>query len=117
MKYSDMIRFFEVYPDVTYIYDSTMTAELHDAFLAKLKTVILDKKLPVEDLCRAFNILVRMSPYSGFDEQETFQKIISRLRHSLHAVPQEYYTATLANLIEFQQPEIAKRMALIITGH
>ena len=36
MKYSDMIRFFEVYPDVTYIYDSTMTAEIHDAFLAKL---------------------------------------------------------------------------------
>ena len=101
MKYSDMIRFFEVYPDVTYIYESTMTAELHDAFLAKLKIVIQDKKLPVEDVCRAFNILVRMSPYSGFEEQETFQKILQRLRHSMHAIPKAYYTATLANLIEF----------------
>lgn len=36
MKYSDMIRFFEVYPDVTYIFDSTMTDELYSAFLAKL---------------------------------------------------------------------------------
>ena len=63
-----MIRFFEVYPNVTYIYDSTMTTELHDAFLAKLKTVIEDKRIPVEDVCRAFNILVRLSPYSGFNQ-------------------------------------------------
>ena len=67
MKYSDMIRFFEVYPSVSYIYDSTMTAELHDAFLAKLKTVVSDKRMPVEDLCRVFNILVKLSPYSGFN--------------------------------------------------
>ena len=84
MKYSDMIRFFEVYPDVTYIYDSTMTAELHDAFLAKLKTVIEDKRMPIEDLCRAFNVLVRMSAYSGFNQQKTFKTILARLRHSLH---------------------------------
>ena len=84
MKYSDMIRFFEVYPNVTYIYDSTMTAELHDAFLAKLKTVIEDKRMPVEDVCRAFNILVRLSPYSGFDQQETYKMLLTRLRHSLH---------------------------------
>ena len=72
MKYSDMIRFFEVYPKVTYIFDSTMTAELHEAFLAKLNSVIGDKKLPVEDLCRALNILVRLSAFSGFDEQNTY---------------------------------------------
>ena len=72
MKYSDMIRFFEVYPQVTYIFDSTMTEELHEAFLAKLKTVVEDKKMPVEDLCRAFNILVRLSAYSSFEEQRTY---------------------------------------------
>ena len=66
MKYSDMIRFFEVYPEVTYIYDSTMTPELHDAFLSKLLSVLDDKRMPVEDVCRAFNILVRLSPYGGF---------------------------------------------------
>ena len=82
-----MIRFFEVYPQVTYIFDSTMTEELHEAFLAKLKSVIDDKKLPVEDLCRAFNILVKLSAYSTFAEQRTYQKILSRLRHSLHAIP------------------------------
>ena len=64
-----MIRFFEVYPNVTYIYESTMTPEGHAAFLTKLKTVVGDKKLPTEDLCRAFNILVRISAYSGFDER------------------------------------------------
>ena len=84
MKYSDMIRFFEVYPDVTYIYDSTMSVELHDAFLAKLKSVIGDKKMPVEDVCRAFNILVRMSAYSGFNQQDVYKTILGRLRHSLH---------------------------------
>ena len=68
MKYSDMIRFFEVYPDVTYIYESTMTEELYGAFLKKLSTVIEDKNMPIEDVCRAFNILVRMSPYSGFND-------------------------------------------------
>ena len=68
VKYSDMIRFFELYPTVTYIFDSTMTSELHDAFLSKLQSVIEDKKLPVEDLSRALNILVRISAYSSFDQ-------------------------------------------------
>ena len=102
MKYSDMIRFFEVYPDVTYIYESTMTEELYGAFLTKLSTVIEDKKMPIEDVCRAFNILVRMSPYSGFDDQRTFQKLLARLRHSLHAVPKDYFMNTLVQLMELQ---------------
>ena len=96
-----MIRFFEVYPEVTYIFESTMTPELYDAFLSRLQSVIGDKKLPTEDLCRAFNILVRLSPYSSFAEQKTFLHILSRLRHSLHDIPKAHYTATLCNLIEF----------------
>ena len=72
IKYADVIRFFEVYPDVTYIFDSTMTSEVHKAFLKRLKSVIGDKKMPIEDLCRAFNVLVRLSAYSGFEEQQTF---------------------------------------------
>lgn len=116
MKYSDMIRFFEVYPNVSYIFDSTMTAELHDAFLAKLKTVIADKRMPVEDVCRVFNILVKLSPYSGFNQQETYNKILGRLRHSLHSVPQALFASTLANLLEMQQPDLGRKMALIVTS-
>ena len=96
-----MIRFFEIYPDVTYIFDSTMTAEVHEAFLSRMQAVIGDKKMPIEDLCRAFNILVRISAYSSFSEQKTFLHILSRLRHSLHDIPKAYLTATLCNLIEF----------------
>lgn len=68
VKYSDMIRFFEVYPDVTYIFESTMTEELHQAFLKRLNAVIEAKRLPMEDLCRVLNILVRLSAYGRFDE-------------------------------------------------
>ena len=66
VKYSDMIRFFEIYPNVTYIFAGTMSREIHDAFLSRLQVVIEDKKMPTEDLCRAFNVLVRLSPYSTF---------------------------------------------------
>jgi len=95
-----MIRFFEVYPQVTYIFDSTMSSELYLAFLAKLNTVIDDKKMPIEDLSRALNILVRLSAYSGFDEQKTYSKILAKLRHSMHGVPKEHVACTLASLIE-----------------
>ena len=95
-----MIRFFEVYPDVTYIFDSTMSNEIHEAFLAKLNTVIDAKRLPMEDLCRVLNILVRLSAYSRFDDQKTYSKLLIRLRHSLHAVPKEHFTNTMASLVE-----------------
>ena len=96
-----MIRFFEVYPEISYIYDSTMTSELYEAFMSKLNAIIEAKRLPMEDLCRVLNILVRLSTYSQFSEQKTFKKVLDRLRHSLHAVPKEYFANTLASLIEF----------------
>ena len=68
VKYSDMVKFLEVFPKVTYIYEHTMTKELYSAFLARVKEVINDKKMPTEDLCRVFNILVRIAPYSNFDD-------------------------------------------------
>lgn len=95
-----MIRFYEIYPEVTYIFESTMTAELHEAFLAKINTVIDAKRLPMEDLCRVLNILVRLSAFSRFDEQKTYSKILIRLRHSLHAIPKEHFANTLASLTE-----------------
>ena len=63
LKYSDMLRFFEIFPEVSYIYDNTMSEDLYISFMEKIQTVIKDKKFPTEDLCRVFNILVRISPY------------------------------------------------------
>ena len=65
MKYSEMIRFFEVYTEVSYIYDNTMNEEYANAFSNKLKQVINEKKFPMEDLCKVFNILVKIAPYSN----------------------------------------------------
>lgn len=36
LKYSDMLRFFEIFPEVSYIYDNTMTDELYTAFIEKI---------------------------------------------------------------------------------
>ena len=58
LKYTDTLKFFEVYPKVSYIYDHTMNEELFAVFLHKLRPVLQDKKFPTDDLCRVFNILV-----------------------------------------------------------
>ena len=57
MKYSDLIKFFEVYPEVTYIFDNTMSQELYQKFEEKIAPLIKDKKFPIDDLCRVFNIM------------------------------------------------------------
>ena len=62
-----MIKFFEVFPDVTYIYEGAMTTELYTIFMQRLGKVIQSKQIPIEDLCRIFNIMVRISAYSGFN--------------------------------------------------
>jgi len=36
IKYSDMIRFFEIFPDVNYIYDNNMTEDLYKLFTGKI---------------------------------------------------------------------------------
>jgi hypothetical protein len=58
-----MIRFFEIFPDVSYIYESTMNEELYMGFVKKIEKVMKDKKFPTEDICRVFNVLVRIAPY------------------------------------------------------
>ena len=63
LKYSDMIRFFEIFPEVSYIFDSTMNEELYKVFVIKISQVMKDKKFPTEDVARVFSILVRISPY------------------------------------------------------
>jgi hypothetical protein len=117
VKYSDMIRFFEVFPDVSYIYDHTMNSELYKIFLRKIKQVLGSNRFPTEDLCRVFNILVHISPYSQFNDQETLTELIGRMRHSLYSVPKEHFACTIANLIELQQPAIAAKMATILLEH
>lgn len=64
VKYMDLIKFFEVFPDVSYIYDHTMNSELYKFFMGQIKQVLGNNRFPTEDLCRVFNILVRISPYS-----------------------------------------------------
>ena len=39
------------------------------------------------------------------------------MRHSLYNVPKEHFASTLANLIEFQQPNLATKMATILMEH
>jgi hypothetical protein len=63
LKYSDMLRFFEIFPEVTYIFDSAMSEELYNNMVEKVSQVIKDKKFPTEDVCRVFNIMVRLSPF------------------------------------------------------
>lgn len=58
-----MLRFFEVFPEVTYIYETAMSEDMYKLFTNKIMTVIKDKKFPTEDACRVFNILVRINSY------------------------------------------------------
>ena len=114
VKYTDMIRFFEVFPNVSYIYDHTMNTALYKVFMAKIGQVITNNRFPTDDLCRIFNILVRISPYSQFNDQATFNELIGRMRHSLFNVPKEHFATTIANMIELQQPNLAAKMATIL---
>ena len=96
LRYSDMLRFFEIFPEVSYIYDNTMTEELYSAFEDKIVGVLKDKKFPTEDVCRVFNVLVRISPYSPEKDTTGFlAELIGRLRHSVYDVPKEQVTFTL----------------------
>ncbi|MFN9908386.1 MAG: hypothetical protein ACK56F_20040, partial [bacterium] len=60
VKYTDMIRFFEVFPNVSYIYDHTMNTALYKVFMAIIGHVVTNNRFPRDDLCRIFNILVRI---------------------------------------------------------
>lgn len=40
LKYSDMLRFMEIFPEVTYIYDNTMSEDLYLQFMLKIKSVL-----------------------------------------------------------------------------
>jgi len=63
LKYSDLLKFFEIYPEVSYIYENTMTSEMYEQFVETVNPLMKDKKFPTEDVCRVFNILIRISPY------------------------------------------------------
>jgi hypothetical protein len=63
IKYSDTIRFFEIFPEVSYIFDNVMSEELQMMFVEKIKSVMKDKNFPTSDVCRVFNIIVRLSAY------------------------------------------------------
>jgi hypothetical protein len=63
LKYSDLVKFFEIYPEVSYIYDNTMSADVYHSFIDTVRPLIKDRKFPTEDVCRVFNVIVRISPY------------------------------------------------------
>lgn len=102
LSYSDMIRFFELFPKISYIYDHTMTKEIHAKMLLKFKEVILKQKsLPTEDICKIFDILVQTTAFGSKDEVNVVNEVVKRLRSNLHGIPKELFAKTLANLIEF----------------
>ena len=122
LKYSDMLRFFEIFPEVSYIYDNSMNDELYKVFVQKISSVMKDKKFPTEDVSRVFNILVRISPYQPqFKTQAQAEptmrflaELIGRIRHSIYNIPKEHFSLTLCNLLEYQQPEIAAKFVFIL---
>jgi len=116
MKYSDLIRFFEVFPKVSYIYESRMNDNLYSTFLSTVKPVLMDKKFPIEDICRVFNILVKISPFTTWNEEnnQITHELLGRLRSSVYDVPKEHFALTVSNLIEFQQPVIATKLTNIL---
>lgn len=117
MKYSDMIRFFEIFPTVSYIYDHTMTQDYYQVFMRKIKEVISNPRFPTDDLCRVFNILVKIAPYSKFNDQSIMTELVGRMRHSLFNIPKGHFCQTVANMVELQQPQIAAKMATILMEH
>lgn len=113
LKYSDALRFFEIFPEVSYIYDSTMSEDLYSQFTEKVSAVIKDKKFPTEDVCRALNILVRLSPYAS-EDPKFVTELLGKLRHSVYDVPKDQFSLTMSNLIEYQQPELASKFVFIL---
>ena len=80
-----------------------------------------DKKFPTEDVCRVFNILVRISAYYENEDGKTnernlkfMQELIGRLRHSIYDIPKPLFTSTLSNCIESCQPLVASKFVNII---
>lgn len=73
VKYSDLLKFYEIYPEVNYIYDNTMSEEHYKTFVKSIGILIKDKKFPTEDVCKVFNILIRISPYTPQFEENSLQ--------------------------------------------
>ena len=61
LKYFDILVFFEIFPEVNYIFEKTMSEDLYRFFMQKISIMIKEKKFPTEDASRVFNILVRIS--------------------------------------------------------
>ena len=115
LSYTDAIRYFELYPRVSYLYDHTMSSELHAQMLDKFSTVLGNHRaLPTEDISRIFNILVQTTPYRSADEVHVSNEVFKRLRSNLHAIPKEHFAQTLCNLAEFQNPDIAEKAIKMI---
>ena len=96
IRYSDLVRFFEVYPEVSYIFDNTMSNEVYSAFISNIIPLIQDKKFPTEDVCKVFNILIRISAYFEHPENDIndrnlkfIQELVGRLRHSIYDIPKD----------------------------
>ena len=102
LSYSDTIRFFELFPQVSYIYDHMMTNELQAQFQTKVMEIIKSRQLPPEDVCRIFNILATTTPYATADTDKVLHEVLGRLRHSLYSIPKEHLPLTMTNLIEMQ---------------
>lgn len=48
------------------------------------------------------------------EHQKFMGELLGRIRHSVFDIPQNYFALTLANMIEFQQPELANKFIFIV---
>lgn len=125
MMYQDLLRFFEIYPEVVYIYENTMSAESYKYFVDNMQQVLTLKKFPMQDVCRVFNVLSRTCQYwdasmfigqskatpagqklIGTGDHDYHQKflreVVGRIRHQIYEIPKDQFALTISNLIEFQ---------------
>lgn len=95
------------------------------------------KKFPIQDVCRVFNVLSRTCQYwdasmfigqnqgaangkklIGTGDHDYHQKflreVVGRIRHQIYEIPKDQFALTISNLIEFQQPDIAKKFVNIL---
>ena len=46
-----------------------MSSEVYDRFIEIVTPLIKDKKFPINDVCRVFDIIIKISPYFNPDSQ------------------------------------------------
>jgi hypothetical protein len=57
-----------------------MSSDVYDRFVGIVTPLIKDKKFPINDVCRVFDIIIKISPY--FNPESQNEKSISPLKQN-----------------------------------